>query len=94
MIVYLGDSEYLDKESQRSIKDDRDIVYINDLNYSQEKVINTIKVDDTLVVQGPPGTGKSQTITSVIANFALDNKKILMVSQKEGCFRRNLFKIR
>ncbi|MFA6627782.1 MAG: AAA domain-containing protein [Bacilli bacterium] len=79
-----GDREPSDKQYSRSIGKDKDIVYINDLNYSQEKVINAIKAHDRLVVQGPPGTGKSQTITSVIANFALDNKKILMVSQKKA----------
>lgn len=62
---------------------EKDIYYINELDFSQEKVLKDIKQFDSLVVQGPPGTGKSQTITSVIIQSILENKKVLMVSEKK-----------
>ena len=62
---------------------EKDIYYINELDFSQEKVLKDIKQVDSLVVQGPPGTGKSQTITSLIIQSILDNKKVLMVSEKK-----------
>ncbi|MBE5820724.1 MAG: DUF4011 domain-containing protein [Clostridiales bacterium] len=62
---------------------EKDIYYINELDFSQENVLNEIKKTDSLVVQGPPGTGKSQTITSLIIQSILENKKILMVSEKK-----------
>jgi very-short-patch-repair endonuclease len=57
--------------------------YINDLNSSQEKVLNMINVKDELVIEGPPGTGKSQTITSLISHAASAGKTVLMVSEKK-----------
>lgn len=58
--------------------------YINDLNTSQEQAIINVSNTNELVVQGPPGTGKSQTITSLICDFAVKGKNILMVSQKKA----------
>ena len=60
------------------------INYINDLNYSQEKALIKIARGKELVIQGPPGTGKSQTITSIISDFVLRGKNVLMVSQKKA----------
>ncbi|HAK68852.1 MAG TPA: HRDC domain protein [Treponema sp.] len=57
--------------------------YINELNSSQEKVLNDLNTTDELVVEGPPGTGKSQTITSLISQAALGGKTVLMVSEKK-----------
>lgn len=59
------------------------LVYINDLNSSQEAVLSAIESLDELVVQGPPGTGKSQTITSLISEFVSNGKTVLMVSEKK-----------
>lgn len=64
-------------------KIESDIYYINELDFSQEKVLKEIQNTNSLVVQGPPGTGKSQTITSVIVQSILNNKKVLMVSEKK-----------
>ena len=64
-------------------KIENEIYYINELDFSQEKVLKEIQNTNSLVVQGPPGTGKSQTITSVIVQSILDNKKVLMVSEKK-----------
>lgn len=72
-------SEYLDNSSFS----EGDITYINDLNYSQEKVLAMFDSSSSLVVEGPPGTGKSQMITSLIAQLIKQNKKVLMVSEKK-----------
>ena len=60
-----------------------DITYINELNYSQEKVLSIFDNSSSLVVEGPPGTGKSQMITSLIAQEVKRGKKVLMVSEKK-----------
>lgn len=73
------DSEY--NEDQEI--SENEITYINKLDAAQENVIATLAKTDELVVQGPPGTGKSQTITSLIADFALKGKSILLVSEKK-----------
>ena len=59
------------------------LTYINALNNAQEAVLHTMENQDELVVEGPPGTGKSQTITSLITQFADQGKTILMVSEKK-----------
>lgn len=74
---------------EKEIKDknlvisERSITYINELNSSQEAVLNAIDKHDRIVIQGPPGTGKSQTIASLIADFVNKNKTVLMVSEKK-----------
>ena len=62
---------------------EKDIVYINELNSSQETVLNVIENRNKIVVQGPPGTGKSQTIASLIASYINKDKTVLMVSEKK-----------
>lgn len=62
---------------------ENEINYINELDFSQEKVLKEINNCDSLVVQGPPGTGKSQTITSIISQCILKGQKVLMVSEKK-----------
>ena len=62
---------------------ENEIDYINELDFSQEKVLKEINSSDSIVVQGPPGTGKSQTITSIISQCILQGKKVLMVSEKK-----------
>lgn len=59
------------------------LVYINALNSAQETVLHAAERMDELVVEGPPGTGKSQTITSLITQFAHQGKTVLMVSEKK-----------
>lgn len=69
-------------EEEKNVKENN-FVYINELNSSQEAVLNAIEKRDKIVVQGPPGTGKSQTIASLIANFVNKGKTVLMVSEKK-----------
>lgn len=58
--------------------------YVGELNSSQEEVIREINIKDAVVVEGPPGTGKSQTITSLVTNFVLNDKNVLLVSEKKA----------
>ena len=62
---------------------ERDMVYINPINSSQEKVIEAMRHRDGLVVQGPPGTGKSQVITGIITTAVDNGMNVLMVSEKK-----------
>jgi hypothetical protein len=62
---------------------ERKLSYINDINYSQEKVIDLLNKENKLVIWGPPGTGKSQTITSLIASSILKGENVLVVSEKK-----------
>lgn len=74
-----------DYEEEANIKNklEEKISYINDLDYSQEKVLEAIGEKKSIVVQGPPGTGKSQTITNIIVEAIQNNKNVLMVSEKK-----------
>lgn len=77
----LDDDGEIDDENL-SISENK-LVYINELNSSQEAVLSAIDKCDELVVQGPPGTGKSQVITSLISKFVSGGKTVLMVSEKK-----------
>ncbi|MFP4287519.1 MAG: AAA domain-containing protein [Candidatus Izemoplasmataceae bacterium] len=71
------------KSMDKGLFTESDLTYINDLNYSQEKVIDLINKFDKLVIWGPPGTGKSQTITSLIASQIKRGENVLVVSEKK-----------
>ena len=77
-----GEDEINQPDKPLSIRESS-LTYINALNNSQEAVLHTMETQDELVVEGPPGTGKSQTITSLITQFADQGKTILMVSEKK-----------
>lgn len=79
---YAGEEQVKINDKQLEISE-HNLVYINDLNSSQETVLSAIESLDELVVQGPPGTGKSQTITSLISEFVSNGKTVLMVSEKK-----------
>ena len=72
-----------DKETQKEPLKESDIVYINSLNASQERVLKTIDIEDEVVIHGPPGTGKSQTIASLIVDSVNKGRTVLMVSEKK-----------
>lgn len=79
------DVQYNEPESKIKPLDmmENEINYINELDFSQEKVLREINKSDAIVIQGPPGTGKSQTITSIISQCILQGKNVLMVSEKK-----------
>lgn len=59
------------------------VMYVNPLNASQEMLIEALDHTDAIVAQGPPGTGKSQTVASIIAQYILQGKRVLVVSEKK-----------
>lgn len=80
----LGNKDYeaFDWNKPQDISE-KEISYINNLDAAQENVIAALGKTDELVVQGPPGTGKSQTITSLISDYAIKEKSVLLVSEKK-----------
>ena len=84
-VDYFSDYQETDEEKELNeleIKEE-ELFYINDLNSSQERVVQAINTIDNLVVQGPPGTGKSQVITSLIGDYVNRGLTVLMVSEKK-----------
>ncbi len=51
---------------------------------SQEEAIRQVKKGNSLVIQGPPGTGKSQLICNLLADYAAEGKRVLLVCQKRA----------
>ena len=93
LIVDLNKTDYLSDlpmplseeeiESKGLEASERDLIYINSLNSSQENIISAMDKGDEIVVQGPPGTGKSQVITGLITSAVMKGKTVLMVSEKK-----------
>ncbi len=50
----------------------------------QENALKAIKSGNSMVVQGPPGTGKSQLICNLMADYAAQGKRVLLVCQKRA----------
>jgi very-short-patch-repair endonuclease len=55
------------------------------LNSEQRKIVNALNKESCkyIGVQGPPGTGKSHTITALIFNAILNDKNVLVLSDKK-----------
>jgi len=55
------------------------------LNQEQQKILMALRNPGVknIIVEGPPGTGKSHTITAIIFNALLENKSVLMTSDKK-----------
>jgi len=55
------------------------------LNEEQRQILMAVKRDgcNYITVQGPPGTGKSHTITAIVCDAVLDNKSVLVLSDKK-----------
>lgn len=55
------------------------------LNSEQRQVLMAIKEDGCkyITVEGPPGTGKSHTITAIVFDAILNNKSVLVLSDKK-----------
>ncbi len=76
----LSEDEIRDKGMEAS---EKDLVYINSLNSSQENILTAMEKGNEIVVQGPPGTGKSQVITGLITSAVIKGRTVLMVSEKK-----------
>ena len=55
------------------------------LNEEQRQILIAVKRDgcNYITVQGPPGTGKSHTITAIVCDAVLNNKSVLVLSDKK-----------
>lgn len=55
------------------------------LNEEQRQILMAIKRPDCnyVTVEGPPGTGKSHTITAIVCDCVLNNKSVLVLSDKK-----------
>ena len=73
----LFEEDMVDKKLKSS-----EIFQVHDADSSQIAVIEDAKSGRNIVVQGPPGTGKSQTITNIIAELLVKDKKVLFISEK------------
>ncbi|MGL5519909.1 MAG: DEAD/DEAH box helicase [Metamycoplasmataceae bacterium] len=63
---------------------DNALVQINNpLNIYQKYAVRSAMSENTLIY-GPPGTGKSEIIANIIANLIMEEKNILMVSEKDA----------
>ena len=67
---------------QRKIKQPvKKVFYTEKLDSSQEKAL--LSSGNNIVLFGPPGTGKSQTISAIVGNCLANDKKVLVVCQKQ-----------
>lgn len=55
------------------------------LNDEQKQIISALANNDCkfLVIEGPPGTGKSHTITAIVCKALLEEKSVLVLSDKK-----------
>lgn len=70
-------------EEPNSNTREKDLIYINELDSSQENAISFLGQTDRLVIQGPPGTGKSQVISNLLMKCVNEEKTVLLVSEKK-----------
>jgi len=50
---------------------------------SQIGILNALKTENQIIIQGPPGCGKSQSLTALISNALVEQKKCLIVCEKK-----------
>lgn len=51
-------------------------------DFSQQKAVYDTLLNENSIIQGPPGTGKTQTILNIISNAVTNNKRVLVVAEK------------
>lgn len=54
------------------------------LNSEQRKILTALSKENCnyITIQGPPGTGKSHTISAIVFDYVLNNKSVLVLSDK------------
>lgn len=70
-------------EVEKELIDQKQIYRITPTDASQERAIFAA-AKDSVIIWGPPGTGKSQTISNIIANFLVDDKRVIITSEKKA----------
>lgn len=76
------DSIELSEEFIDEVEANSNIIYPMSSDASQSLAVMAATEGKSFVLHGPPGTGKSQTITNIIANALLQDKRVLFVAQK------------
>ncbi|PKK40279.1 DNA helicase related protein [Clostridiaceae bacterium JG1575] len=61
---------------------EQELIYPLSADASQSLAVLAAARGASFVLHGPPGTGKSQTITNIIANALMQDKRVLFVAQK------------
>lgn len=76
--------KYLKGEKQEKISKRITPYLLAQSNISQRTAIENAYNNDISIIQGPPGTGKTTTILSLICNFIMDGKKVVVVSKNNS----------
>ncbi|MFA9392552.1 MAG: AAA domain-containing protein [Prolixibacteraceae bacterium] len=50
---------------------------------SQQGILHALESKRNILIQGPPGTGKSQSLTAILINALENNKKTIVVCEKQ-----------
>lgn len=50
---------------------------------SQQGILNSLQSSRNILIQGPPGTGKSQSLTAILINALENEKKTIVVCEKQ-----------
>lgn len=74
-----------DEWDEKSIPDKLTVESPIPLNDEQKQVLMALQKKDCkfLILEGPPGTGKSHTITAIICKALLEEKSVLVLSDKK-----------
>lgn len=67
--------------SKQEFDDNPLLVINNPLNFYQ-KIACRSAINENTIIYGPPGTGKSEIIVNIIANAVINEKSLLVVSEK------------
>ncbi len=62
---------------------EKDTLLFSNLDLYQQGATKLALEKDVVLIQGPPGTGKTQTILNIVLNAISNNKKVLIVSEKQ-----------
>lgn len=71
-----------DMERMKEVNSSKLPYFITKLNYPQTRAVKAVDAYNDVLIQGPPGTGKTETITSIVANAIMQEKNILISSEK------------
>lgn len=72
------------QKEKRTVDLNRNIFLLSNSNLSQRIAIKNALSQDVSIIQGPPGTGKTTTILSLIANFIMNGKNVVVVSKNNS----------
>lgn len=81
-VEIIDEKTYLEQLNTAPPYEDDDEFYLPlETNEEQNKIIETLRHRQGILVQGPPGTGKSHTIANIICGLLAKGKRVLVTSQ-------------